>query len=158
MAPEPVDFGNCDREPMHTPACIRPHGCLLASTAMVALRQSESLPAMLGLTEAINGQPIEALPGGPVVRSPRNALTQPPGRAAGDDAGARGGRRSLRRVLIERIREIDAGRDIAGATRAARAWTGVGGRVDHRRPIAIYRGGAGELVSPMSEAGQCPNP
>ncbi|MCL9796590.1 hypothetical protein MXD58_020230, partial [Frankia sp. AgKG'84/4] len=29
-SPEPVDLDNCDREPIHVPGSVQPHGVLLA--------------------------------------------------------------------------------------------------------------------------------
>ncbi|MTE00033.1 GAF domain-containing protein [Paracoccus sp. YIM 132242] len=51
LAGQPIDLTNCDREPIHIPGSIQPHGCLLAcdNGARRILFCSENAPAMLGL-------------------------------------------------------------------------------------------------------------
>lgn len=53
LAGQPIDLTNCDREPIHIPGSIQPHGCLLAcdNAARTILFRSENAPAMLNLTE-----------------------------------------------------------------------------------------------------------
>ncbi len=74
---EPVDLTNCDREPIHIPGSIQPHGCLLAcdAAAGIVLRSSQNAAGMLGLDGAMNGRPVEELIGGAAVHDLRNALT-----------------------------------------------------------------------------------
>jgi light-regulated signal transduction histidine kinase (bacteriophytochrome) len=51
MQPTPsVDLTNCDREPIHIPGSIQPHGCLLACNSDVSSirRHSTNAAAMLG--------------------------------------------------------------------------------------------------------------
>lgn len=52
MAAADVDLTNCDREPIHTPGSIQPHGCLLACArdGSLVLRYSDNAIEMLGLT------------------------------------------------------------------------------------------------------------
>lgn len=73
---EQVDLSNCDREPIHIPGSIQPHGCLLACDARAAmvLRHSANAGAMLGLPGEINGLPLEAIAGAEAVHTLRNAL------------------------------------------------------------------------------------
>ncbi|MFC3628554.1 HWE histidine kinase domain-containing protein [Paracoccus angustae] len=72
LAGQPIDLTNCDREPIHIPGSIQPHGCLLAcdNGTRRILFCSENAPAMLGLPglpldlplpEAIGGEPAHAL-------------------------------------------------------------------------------------------------
>ena len=53
-----VDLTNCDKEPIHIPGYIQPHGCLIAfdSAMRIALRYSENCGEMLGLEGEINGR------------------------------------------------------------------------------------------------------
>jgi len=71
-----VDLTNCDREPIHIPGSIQPHGALLSFDAglTVALRHSRNAPELLGLTGEINGRAADALLGGELTHSLRNAL------------------------------------------------------------------------------------
>ena len=56
---ETIDLTNCDREPIHIPGSIQPHGALLAldTTLQTVLRHSANAPAMLGL----DGDPVDVL-------------------------------------------------------------------------------------------------
>ena len=74
---EPVDLTNCDREPIHTPGSIQPHGCLLACDAMATtvMLHSSNAAALLGLDGAINGRPLADLIGSQLAHDLRNALT-----------------------------------------------------------------------------------
>ncbi|PZQ47303.1 MAG: signal transduction histidine kinase [Rhodovulum sulfidophilum] len=74
----PVDLSNCDREPIHVPGSIQPHGCLLAcdATATRVLRHSANAPAMLGLTRAPNGMTLGEALGDALAHDVRNALTR----------------------------------------------------------------------------------
>lgn len=121
-AQQTVDLSNCDREPIHIPGSIQPHGALLAFDASfaVALRHSRNAPELLGLTGEINGQAAEALLGADLVHSLRNSL----GTAGGssrpallfDRAVPAGGRfdisvhRHLSSVIVE-FEPAHAGRD-----------------------------------------------
>ncbi|HZY68974.1 MAG TPA: GAF domain-containing protein, partial [Devosia sp.] len=71
-----VDLTNCDREPIHIPGSIQPHGALLSFDMglTIALRHSENAREMLGLTGEINGAPAESLLGSQLIHSLRNAL------------------------------------------------------------------------------------
>lgn len=75
---KPVDLTNCDREPIHIPGSIQPHGCLLAcdSSGVVVRRHSANAGEMLGFAEAINGLPLEAVLGERVTHDVRNALAR----------------------------------------------------------------------------------
>ncbi|MGX1098782.1 HWE histidine kinase domain-containing protein [Amorphus sp. MBR-141] len=61
--PDTVDLTNCDREPIHIPGSIQPHGCLLvcAPGGGTVLRHSENAAEMLGLSGPINGASLESL-------------------------------------------------------------------------------------------------
>lgn len=76
VVPQSVDLTNCDREPIHIPGSIQPHGALLAFDASfaLALRHSRNAPELLGLSGDINGQAAEALLGAELVHSLRNSL------------------------------------------------------------------------------------
>ncbi len=73
---EPVDLANCDREPIHIPGSIQPHGALLAFdvSLTVVLRHSRNFGDMLGLRGEINGAAAEILLGDHLTHSLRNAL------------------------------------------------------------------------------------
>ena len=75
---EPVDLTNCDREPIHIPGSIQPHGCLLAcdSTAGRVLRHSANSLAMLNFGAEINGADLSDVLGGEVAHAVRNALAR----------------------------------------------------------------------------------
>ncbi|WP_326911537.1 HWE histidine kinase domain-containing protein [Bosea sp. (in: a-proteobacteria)] len=74
-----VDLTNCDREPIHVPGSIQPHGCLLVCDegAVVIRRQSENAAAFLGLPEqSLVGRKLEDVLGGTPVHELRNALSR----------------------------------------------------------------------------------
>src|SRR5579883_1624587 len=60
-----LDLANCDREPIHIPGSIQPHGALLAlDPETLILRQySSNLPALLGHPgdEVLAGATLESL-------------------------------------------------------------------------------------------------
>lgn len=75
---EAVDLTNCDREPIHIPGSIQPHGCLIACTpdAGHILCHSANAADVLHLPSAgINGLRLEAVLGGKAAHDIRNALT-----------------------------------------------------------------------------------
>ena len=64
MSTPPVDLSNCDREPIHVPGAIQPHGVLLAcrGPAFTIVQVSDNSGAVIGKTpEALLGQPIGEL-------------------------------------------------------------------------------------------------
>jgi light-regulated signal transduction histidine kinase (bacteriophytochrome) len=71
MSPEPVPFGladltNCDREQIHIPGSIQPHGCLLALAPedLRVLQAGGRTEALLGFApEALLGRSLDALIG-----------------------------------------------------------------------------------------------
>ena len=73
----PVDLTNCDREPIHIPGSIQPHGGLIAcdETLLMVLRHSQNVPAMLGVAPEMNDRPLAALIGEDQVHDLRNAMT-----------------------------------------------------------------------------------
>lgn len=71
-----VDLSNCDREPIHIPGSIQPHGCLIASDAQfdTVQRSSENTASFLGLGDgAVNGRALTEIFGADVVHDFRNA-------------------------------------------------------------------------------------
>lgn len=76
MAPKPVDLSNCDREPIHIPGSIQPHGCLLACDAAIATiaRHSENAGEMLGIDGALNGMALQDVLGERALHAMRNAI------------------------------------------------------------------------------------
>lgn len=73
-----VDLTNCDREPIHIPGSIQPHGCLIACTpdAAVVQRHSANAPDLLRLGSApVNGARLDGLVGARLAHDIRNALT-----------------------------------------------------------------------------------
>lgn len=75
-AAQPVDLTNCDREPIHIPGSIQPHGFLIACDARAAtvVRHSANTGVMLGVSGEINGLPLETLVGAQAAHTLRNAL------------------------------------------------------------------------------------
>lgn len=76
---EAVDLTNCDREPIHIPGTIQPHGCLLACDAAVTVirRHSANASAMLGLGDGdLNGQKFDAVFGEIITHDIRNAAAR----------------------------------------------------------------------------------
>ncbi|MCC6918290.1 MAG: GAF domain-containing protein [Alphaproteobacteria bacterium] len=76
---EPVDLTNCDREPIHIPGSIQPHGTLVVCDASASLvtRHAANAADVLGLAERdANGRPLDALIGGAAVHEIRNALAR----------------------------------------------------------------------------------
>lgn len=75
--PEQVDLTNCDREPIHIPGSIQPHGCLLVcdSRAGRVLRHSANTPGLLGVSGEINGMALDAIIGADAAHTLRNALS-----------------------------------------------------------------------------------
>lgn len=73
---ESVDLTNCDREPIHIPGSIQPHGCLLACDPTVTTVSRHSLNALstLGLEGNPNGRPLVDILGEKAVHAIRNAL------------------------------------------------------------------------------------
>ncbi|CAN7381812.1 GAF domain-containing protein [Rhizobium sp. LjRoot30] len=71
-----VDLTNCDREPIHIPGSIQPHGCLLAcdNNAATVLRHSENAAVMLGFEGQINGTILDQIVGPKNVHDLRNAM------------------------------------------------------------------------------------
>ncbi len=76
MPPDSVDLTNCDREPIHIPGSIQPHGCLLAcdARATTVLCHSANAGEMLGLVGEINGATLEGLIGDEAAHKLRNAI------------------------------------------------------------------------------------
>ncbi|MCM2291012.1 GAF domain-containing protein [Allorhizobium sp. BGMRC 0089] len=58
--PQPVDLSNCDREPIHIPGSIQPHGCLLVTDAAMTtiLRHSANAAAFLGIEDGLAGHTL----------------------------------------------------------------------------------------------------
>lgn len=74
-----VDLTNCDREPIHIPGSIQPHGCLLACDGSVGIvrRHSANAGAMLGVGEGdLNGRKLDDLIGEQAAHDIRNALAK----------------------------------------------------------------------------------
>ncbi|MDQ0318861.1 light-regulated signal transduction histidine kinase (bacteriophytochrome)/CheY-like chemotaxis protein [Pararhizobium capsulatum DSM 1112] len=73
--PYTVDLTNCDREPIHIPGSIQPHGVLLAfdTNLSVLLRHSSNAADMLGVSVA-NEMASDVLLGGALVHTLRNAV------------------------------------------------------------------------------------
>lgn len=74
-----VDLTNCDREPIHIPGSIQPHGCLIACDpeAVTVRRHSANLATMLRLSEpSLIGRRLETLLAPHLVHNLRNALAR----------------------------------------------------------------------------------
>ncbi|MBB4006539.1 HWE histidine kinase domain-containing protein [Allorhizobium taibaishanense] len=79
-ATQTVDLSNCDREPIHIPGSIQPHGWLLACDAEMAtvLRHSANAGEMLDRSGDINGMALDKLIGDKATHDLRNALATAP--------------------------------------------------------------------------------
>lgn len=73
-----VDLTNCDREPIHIPGSIQPHGCLLACDISCSTieRHSANAGAMLGMPGDLNGKPVVDILGENTLHDIRNALAR----------------------------------------------------------------------------------
>lgn len=73
-----VDLTNCDREPIHIPGSIQPHGCLLACdvSARVVLRHSANAQTLLGVEGDLNGRLLDEILDPEAVHTIRNALAR----------------------------------------------------------------------------------
>ena len=76
-----VDLTNCDREPIHVPGSIQPHGCLLAcdAAAVTVTRHSLNAPELLSLDGNPNGRTLDAVIGENAVHTIRNVLASASG-------------------------------------------------------------------------------
>lgn len=76
-----VDLTNCDREPIHIPGAIQPHGCVLVCDVDgdLIVRHSANAAAMLDRESALDGARLEAVVGDGVVHQIRNALASAQG-------------------------------------------------------------------------------
>ena len=71
-----VDLTNCDREPIHIPGSIQPHGCLIGCDQQLGaiLRTSANTAAFLGLGDvALNGRQLSEVLDPDFVHTLRNA-------------------------------------------------------------------------------------
>lgn len=75
-----VDLTNCDREPIHIPGSIQPHGALIAcdASAGLVIRHSANANAFLDIDRDLNGVNLSAVLGGEATHSIRNALAAAP--------------------------------------------------------------------------------
>lgn len=75
-----VDLTNCDREPIHIPGSIQPHGCLLACDPGITVvnRYSANANVMLRAEGALKGRHIADLLGDEATHDLRNAIAQAP--------------------------------------------------------------------------------
>ncbi len=83
MAADASDLTTCDREPIHVPGSIQPHGCLLACDpgATRIVRASANAAEMLGHPAAVAGTELVDVLGRQALHDLRNAITTaPPGR------------------------------------------------------------------------------
>ncbi|THV21392.1 HWE histidine kinase domain-containing protein [Peteryoungia ipomoeae] len=75
-----VDLTNCDREPIHIPGAIQPHGCLLVcDPGLTRVRRfSANAADMLGIDREIAGRALIELLGDETVHDLRNAIAMAP--------------------------------------------------------------------------------
>ncbi|SFB28954.1 PAS domain S-box-containing protein/diguanylate cyclase (GGDEF) domain-containing protein [Cohnella sp. OV330] len=82
---EPIDLTNCEKEPIHIPGMIQPHGALLAAAndeARTVVQCSRNTDLLLGATaESLLGQPLSAVIGERALAFIEESLARP---AAGD--------------------------------------------------------------------------
>jgi light-regulated signal transduction histidine kinase (bacteriophytochrome) len=89
---EKTDLTNCDREPIHIPGSIQPHGAMLVLDAdSFTLRfASANAPAFLGVSDIVHGMPLADIVGRDVAHDIRNAFAKAGGsEVAGILLGAR---------------------------------------------------------------------
>ena len=75
-----VDLGNCDREPIHVPGAVQPHGALvvLREPDLTVLQASENTAALFGVpAERLLGAPVSLLLGDDEAARLREALDRP---------------------------------------------------------------------------------
>ncbi|GLK78638.1 HWE histidine kinase domain-containing protein [Methylopila turkensis] len=72
-----VDLTNCDREPIHIPGSIQPHGCMIVCnpSASRVLRHSANAPEMLSAPGDVNGRELADVIGASAAHLVRNSLT-----------------------------------------------------------------------------------
>ncbi|PZD71206.1 Phytochrome-like protein cph1 [Acaryochloris thomasi RCC1774] len=78
IAPPDVSLTNCDREPIHIPSAIQPHGVLLTFTEadLTLLQVSRNVTTVIGLTpEQLWGQPLTHLFAAEQLEQIRGCLT-----------------------------------------------------------------------------------
>lgn len=75
-----VDLTSCDREPIHIPGTVQPHGCLLACDirGRMVVRRSDNVQSMLGLSEDPLNRPLTDVLGEGCAHSLMNALARSP--------------------------------------------------------------------------------
>jgi light-regulated signal transduction histidine kinase (bacteriophytochrome) len=75
-----VDLSNCDREPIHIPGSIQPHGCMLACDPGITVvrRYSANAQEMLRTDATLKGRLIADLLGEEATHDLRNAIAQAP--------------------------------------------------------------------------------
>ncbi|WP_295042279.1 HWE histidine kinase domain-containing protein [uncultured Paracoccus sp.] len=73
---QPIDLTNCDREPIHIPGSIQPHGCLLAcdNAARRVIFRSQNAAAMLNLDQDPLGLTLSDVIGSEPAHQLLNAL------------------------------------------------------------------------------------
>ncbi len=71
----PVDLTNCDREPIHVPGAVQPHGALVALRGDEVVQISENLPELLGVGAGLLGQSLDALLPPELAAQVRSALS-----------------------------------------------------------------------------------
>jgi Bacteriophytochrome (light-regulated signal transduction histidine kinase) len=82
---DPIDLTNCDREPIHIPGSIQPHGVLLVMTEpeLVVIQVSENVVDHIGMrTEDVLTRPLSALFDRSSVEAVRTALSGGPSERA----------------------------------------------------------------------------
>src|SRR5689334_18696697 len=80
-----VDLTNCDREPIHIPGSIQPHGLLIvfAEPDRTVVTVSENIASLAGMPAgAVVGAPVDALFAAPGPEVLRDALNEPDAAAA----------------------------------------------------------------------------
>jgi chemotaxis family two-component system sensor kinase Cph1 len=96
---EPIDLTNCDREPIHIPGAIQPHGALLAlrGPSLEVVQASESVREHLGVeAREILGLPLDAVLGAEAAAQVRALAAGQQDRAFGSVRAALPGRGEAR--------------------------------------------------------------
>ena len=75
--PDPASLENCDREPIHTPGGIQPHGVLLALSEpdLAVLQASLNVDTLFGVeAEMVLGRPVDGLLGSDLSQALRGSI------------------------------------------------------------------------------------
>lgn len=149
-APGGVDLTNCDREPIHIPGSIQPHGALLVCTQpeWTVAHASANAKRVLGhRAEDVLGRPLTAFIASDAVHSLRNLLQQASLSAAPE--------RLFGLALGPGLPTVDAAVHMAGDRVMIELEPVHPGRVEGDDPITLVKSLMGRLRKPQSLEALC---